>query len=121
MDSDSHGLFEPDAVLASQFFDAIRRLGLPEGEYRLMLAVFADAVRCFVQHAGSDDPAKRALYQDAERWFARSADPGLYSFESICDVLGVDANLVRCALRTQRDAALAHRRPAPTDAAVARS
>jgi hypothetical protein len=38
MDFDSQSLLEPDAVLASQVFEAIRRQGLPEGEYRLTVA-----------------------------------------------------------------------------------
>ena len=107
MDFDSHNILEPDAVLASQFFDAIRRQGLPEGEYRLMVAVLEDAVRCFIQHAAAADPAKRALHDDAARWFAESSGLGLYSFQNICDVLGLDADFLRRGLRTQRDATLA--------------
>ena len=92
---DSHALLEPDPVVASQFFDAIRRQGLPEGEYRLMLAVLEDAVHCFVEHAGSFDSDKRALYSDAARWITGPSDGRLFSFETICDVIGIDVGFLR--------------------------
>ena len=112
MKFDSRSLLEPDAVLASQFFDAVRRQGLPEGEYRLMLAVLEDAMHCFVQHAGAFDRDKRALYVDAARWITGPSDAGLYSFENVCDVLGLDVDFVRGRLLKQRDATLARRRAA---------
>lgn len=120
MDFDAHTLVEPDAVLASQFFDALRRQGLPEGEYRLMLAVLEDALHCFVEHAGDPDRDKRELYADAARWITGPSDAGLYSFGSICDVLGIDAGFLRGRLLKQRDATLARRRGAAM-AAGARS
>lgn len=112
MDFDAHALIEPDAVLASQFFDALRRQGLPEGEYRLMLAVLEDALHCFVEHAGDPDRDKRELYTDAARWITGRSDGGLYSFGSICDVLGIDVDFLRGRLLKQRDATLARRRQA---------
>jgi len=120
MDFDAHTLIEPDAVLASQFFDALRRQGLPEGEYRLMLAVLEDALHCFVQHAGDTDRDKRELYADAARWITGPSDGGLYSFATICDVLGIDAGFLRGRLLKQRDATLARRRNAAVAAGARR-
>ena len=49
----NYGIFEADTLLASQLLPP--RSALPEPERSLMVAVFEDAVRCFLNHCGATD------------------------------------------------------------------
>ena len=42
------GLFEPDTLLPIQYFEAMRKKHLLEGEKRLILSVLEDAIECFM-------------------------------------------------------------------------
>src|SRR5919197_5874514 len=75
--------------------------GRAAGDRALMRAVLADAIRCLVGEAGSRHQ-RRALAAEAREWIAL-ADPGWpFSFENVCDGLGLDAASLR--RRLLRDA-----------------
>src|SRR5438067_430333 len=46
------GLFQPDTLLPSQFFDRVRRRSEHDGERRLMIAVLEDAIDVYRKQAG---------------------------------------------------------------------
>ena len=89
---------EPDALLSSQWFGD-RKPPL-DPERLLMLAVLEDAVRDATLVA--NDPRARALRQEALDWIASPARQWLFSFENICDCLGLDADYLRRGLRELR-------------------
>ena len=70
-------LFQPDTLLPSQYFDRIRRRASFDGERRLMVAVL----------------------EDADAWIESDDKSWIFSFENICDVLGIDATYLRKGLR----------------------
>ena len=43
-------LFEPDTLLPIQYFEAMRRKHLLEGEKRLILSVLEDGIECFMKY-----------------------------------------------------------------------
>jgi len=88
-------LIEPEILLPSQFFDHFRSNSILEGERRLMLAVLEDAVSCFQKYAGATRPRARRLFQEAEEWFLDEEGNWVFSFESICAVLGINAEYFR--------------------------
>ena len=47
------GLFEPDTLLPIQYFEALRKKHLLEGEKRLVLSVLEDAIECFMKCSSS--------------------------------------------------------------------
>ena len=64
--SDEQGaIFQPDTVLPSQFYAALREKGFVEGEKRLMAAVLADAVETYMKQHGSADHRGMMLFRDA--------------------------------------------------------
>jgi hypothetical protein len=63
--------FEPDFLVPVQFFDLTRRRSMLDGETRLVFAVLEDAVRCY--HSP-------------------------FSFEYVCDVLGIEPASLRSRL-----------------------
>src|SRR2546423_7620878 len=93
-------VFQPDTVLPSQFFGALREKGFIEGEKRLMAAVLADAVDVYMKQAFAEDAKARNLFLDAEAWlFGDEPGPWFFSFHNICDMLGLEAEYIRRGLR----------------------
>ena len=111
----SGGLFVPETLLASQYFDRVRRRKDLTGEQRLMCAIIEDAVDTYLKHAAAQYRHHQALFDDAERWIESDDRSWLYAFETICDYLGVDAEYLRRGLRRSKDKARGT--AAPVDAA----
>ena len=96
-DTFSH-LLQPDTLLPSQYFAALRRKGCHEPERRLAIAVLQDAVDCFQKHLCSHDRKARQLYLDAEEWICSDDRSWPFSFENICDLLQINAEYLRRGL-----------------------
>src|SRR5690242_10989774 len=94
------GLFQPDTLLPSQFFDRVRRRSEHDGERRLMIAVLEDAVDVYRKQAGAKDPRARELFREAEEWIEDPDRTWLFSFQNICDVLDIDADYLRRGLHS---------------------
>ena len=103
------------AVLPSQFFATAPRQA-PNGqpERRLLVALLEDALRCYQRHLHGQSLRERRLFEDAEEWImgpvesaeGRAAGGSGFSFEYVCQVLGVDAAHARRSLQRWRDARL---------------
>ena len=102
MASDLHNLFEPDAILPDQFFSAFSHQDALGPERRLMLAVLQDAVECYQKYALSRSPQGRNEFREARDWIASTDRGWAYSYENICDVLGIDSAYIRRGLRRFR-------------------
>jgi hypothetical protein len=64
-----------------------------------MMAIFQDAVACLAGRAMySGRLNTRRSAQEAADWVADMNDSEVFSFNSVCDVLGLDAAAVRKAL-----------------------
>ena len=88
--------FEPDFLVPVQFFDLTRRRSMLDGETRLVFAVLEDAVRCYVKTVNSTRRSDREQFDEVRRWF--HAEPGIhspFSFEYVCDVLGIEPASLR--------------------------
>ena len=102
-------LFQPDVLLPSQFFAAMRKRVPQEPEYRLIVAVLEDAIDCYQKHLFTHEPKARQLYEDAAGWIASDDRQWPYSFISICDILNLNPSYVRRGLEEWREAQLAGR------------
>ena len=103
------GLFQPDTLLPSQFFDRVRRRTEHDGERRLMIAVLEDAVDVYRKQAGARDARAQQLFREAEEWIEDTDQTWLFSFQNICDVLDLDAEYLRRGLHTLRERVLEER------------
>ena len=87
--------FEPD-------FSALERSDarvLDGGSRGLMLAVLEEAIQCLVGDARATARGARAREAARARQWILERDPtSLFSFESICAILGIEANPLRDAL-----------------------
>jgi hypothetical protein len=98
-------LFQPDTLLPSQYFDRIRRRASSDGERRLMVAILEDAVDVYRKQAGARDRKRRQLFEDAEEWIESDDQSWIFSYQNICDVLGIDAGYLRKGLRVWKQRA----------------
>jgi hypothetical protein len=99
LDERAGSVFQPDTLLASQYFDRVRRRAGVAGERRLMVAVLEDAVTTYMKHAGATDPQRAELFTEAEAWIESDDAVSFYSFENVCAVLDLDPEYLRRGLR----------------------
>ena len=93
------GLFVPDTMLPSQYFDRMARRTEYDGERRLMIAVLEDAVDVYRKLAGARDARRQQMFRDAEEWIDSDDRAWIFSFQNICDVLSIEAEYLRRGLR----------------------
>src|SRR6476469_1366450 len=74
------GLFAPDTMLASQYFDRIRRRKALTGEQLLMCAIIEDAVDAYLKYAAATRPDLQDRFAEAERWVESEDRSWLYAF-----------------------------------------
>jgi len=91
-------LFQPDTLMPAQFLDTYRRKSHLEPETSLMLAVLEDAVACFQKYVLARDERGIELFQEAEQWIMKEDAEWLFSFDNICDSLGINPEYMRAGL-----------------------
>lgn len=89
-----------DPVVIEQFF----KNGIRGGEERLMLAVLQDAVEYFQKYVLARNPGGKQRFQEAEEWFLEKDGEALYSFENICETLGLHPDYIRQGLLVWKEA-----------------
>lgn len=104
---------EPDLILPSQFAGTLRRdAPLKQGEHQLLIAVLEDAIHCYQKYLHATNKNDRQTFREAEQWIMGrdttapqrgiNKTPG-FSFENVCDVLGISPDYVRTGLRRWRE------------------
>ncbi len=82
-----------------QYVDLIRRGHVRDGETRLMFAVLADAVLCYVKDMKCETREGRERFIEVEGWIetrgvnCSSGSP--FSFENVCDAVGIEPGSLR--------------------------
>lgn len=92
---------EPESYLPSQHFTRSDN-GPGAGVKRMMIAMLEDAIDVYRKHANTRGGKHERAFREAERWFELSDRSWLFSYESVCDTLGIDANRLRRALASWR-------------------
>ncbi len=105
-------LFQPDTLLPDQFLDTFRRKLHLEPEKKLMLAILEDAVACFQKYLTARDSKGKAQFRDTDEWIFRGGDSGVFSFDLVCETLGLEPNYLRRGLAQWKKQRLAQTAPA---------
>jgi len=101
-------LFEPDMLGSAQYFQSLRRKTCFEPEKRLILAMLTDAVSCFQIYVTARDGRGKKLFNEAEEWIMIKHDDWIFSFASVCEILGFNPEYVRQGLRRWKQKTLAN-------------
>jgi hypothetical protein len=93
---------QSDILLGSEFWSKLRRKFFLEPEQELMLAILWDAVRCFQDNIAAAAPKQKKLFEETEEWFLAD-DDWLFSFNVICEVLGLSPNWMYNGLKKWKE------------------
>jgi hypothetical protein len=91
-------LSQADIILPSQYFAFLGSVGL-SGEQRLMLAVLVDAINVLQSWQTGGGARKRRNFAEAAQWVNSCGTSHPFSFDSVCDALEIDSELLRSRLR----------------------
>jgi len=89
-----------------EIIEGVYKKSIREGEQRLMQAVLESAVEDFQKYVLARRPRGKKLFQDAEEWFLDKDGEGLFSFESICETLGLHPDHIRKGLMVWKEVRL---------------
>ncbi len=88
--------FLPDTVSPAQYLETVCRKSHLEAEQELMLAVLEDAVTCFQRYFAARDKTETRLFCEAEDWILQHEKSNwLFSFDNVCENLGLNPGYVR--------------------------
>lgn len=86
-----------EIILPSQFFGAMGSRGLGS-EQRLMLAVLVDAINAIRRWRGVGGGRRRQAFAEATHWINTQGIGCPFSFDGVCEALGIDSKNLRCRL-----------------------
>jgi hypothetical protein len=114
-------LFEPDTLLPVQYFEAMRRKHLLEGEKRLILSVLEDAIECFMKCIDASTNKGQRLFREADEWINHEDKRWVFSFDNVCDMLDINPEYMRSGMKRWKEnklAAIERRRAALAEEAA---
>jgi hypothetical protein len=91
----------PDPISGFQYekvHEAKKGLAEHQAERDLMLAVLEDGIDCFQGYFFKPSRTNQKLFLEAEEWIS-SNDDGVFSFNNVCETLGLDPDALRKGLR----------------------
>jgi hypothetical protein len=91
-------LSQMDVILPVQYFGALGSVGL-SSEQRLMLAVLVDAINVLQGWQRMGSARKRRAFAEAAQWVNSRGTNYPFSFDSVCDALELEPDVLRTRLR----------------------
>jgi hypothetical protein len=82
-------------LLPAQLYGSRRGSAVVEPLKRLMIAILADAIRCYQRNVDAGTLANRSEFMEAQDWLFKERDNGPFSFDTVCYVLATDPGLLR--------------------------
>jgi len=87
-------------LMPAQYADLVRRNHTLEGELKLLMAVLEDAIRCYLRNVDAKGGERKREFIEVRNWFESTvAGPaGIFSFENLCEALGIEPHRLRARL-----------------------
>ncbi|HKV55950.1 MAG TPA: hypothetical protein VJN94_15060 [Candidatus Binataceae bacterium] len=79
---------------------ALRTPSVLEGERALMFAVLVDALDTFAKTRYAKGHRGKAAFNEVNGWIRSDSTSSPFSFESICESLGLNPDAIRCSLKS---------------------
>lgn len=108
-------VFRSDTLAPHEYWQ-VHRHRFRQPEYELMLAVLEDAVQCFFANVLMRSRREKRIFKETEEWFSCTENDGVFTFENICSVHGLDPDYIRGGLGLFKSAC---RTPAKSATAIA--
>jgi hypothetical protein len=84
-----------DATISQQYLSTFRRSEQLEPEFALLRAILEDAVHCYRKYQWAQGRAGRESFREVQEWIMGSSRDWIFSFENVCELLGLDPRYVR--------------------------
>jgi hypothetical protein len=105
-------LFYPDTIAAPEYFEGLSPKTSLDPTKKLMLAIVEDALKCFLANVSAHGGKNKKLFDEAEQWIMAEESDEIFSFATICEVLGLNPQYVRRRLmRWKEQKAFVRARP----------
>jgi hypothetical protein len=115
LEAEAAGVFQAESVDVHQYFHALRRREFAEPESRLMFAVLEDALRCLEKYASARSGKGKTLFDETKNWLVSTTNEDeVFSFNNVCEVLGLDPQYVRKAVLQWKTSSLKSSEPEPS-------
>src|SRR5437764_9545896 len=88
----------------SGLFEGLSKKDSREREERLMQAVLENAIEYFQKYVLAKDERGKKLFQEAEEWILDKDSDWFFSFENICEGLGLHPDYIRQGLKCWKGA-----------------
>ena len=88
-------LITGDTSAGQQYQDTFRRSERFEPEKILIAAILEDAVHEYRKYRRAGDPKGKKRFRDAEKWIMNRSSDWIFSFDNVCELLGLDPEYVR--------------------------
>jgi hypothetical protein len=89
-----------------EIIQGVYKKNIREGEERLILAVLESAVEDFQKYVLARNPRGKQLFQEVEEWFLDNDSEEVFSFQGICQTLGLHPEPIRKGLMVWKEAKL---------------
>jgi hypothetical protein len=99
--------FQPDMVVLEEFCQTCTRRISLEPEMALMLAVLEEAISCFQRYVLAPGGKGKRLFREAEQWITEKDSEWLFSFDNVCEAVGLSPGFVRSGLLRWKEQQLA--------------
>ena len=90
---------QPDVLCVNDYLQVYQAKAADTPEKRLVLAVLRDAIDCYIHDCFSKNRHRIRPFREAEEWFFKGEEDGVFSLNNVCAVLHLDPGYIRRSLR----------------------
>jgi len=95
---DLPNIFAGVGILPIQYGESRLRKLPSEGERKLLFAVLEDAIRCYLRDRDRAEARNNEDFVEAVEWLSCDGECGPFSYVSVCEALGIDADCLRAGI-----------------------
>jgi hypothetical protein len=103
-------LAQVDTLAPLELLERAKRTAYQEPERALMVAVLRDAVTCLEKYGASRSAGNKRLFDEAVEWILSDDCEWLFSFNNVCETVGVNPDYLRSGLMQMSERSLTRRR-----------
>jgi hypothetical protein len=92
-----------DTLITQQYAATFRRSEHFDPEKVLVAAILDDAIQEYRKYSGAQDPKGKKRFREVEEWIMHGNNGWIFSFNNVCDFLGLDPDYIRHGLRISKD------------------
>ena len=90
---------QPDVLCVGEYLHVYQGRPSETPERRLIAAILRDAVDCYLRDCSTKNRHRKRSFREAEEWFFKADDYGVFSLDNVCGVLNIDPGYIRRSLR----------------------